>query len=182
MAKQIAGNVVEHVVNWELLLEWKILQNTLNPKKTQCRHLLYIMWDPLLCEQTYSPNGRAIADLYSPDTPDIHMGEWASANFQPCSHVHRLSNQKTRIASFGFWLESLCTWKNVNYLKVRSHCTFGLLTVMVLYCDFILLSTYLSTEYFPTTLLRCLMAFSFSNSSFIITCSHMPLEIKNYSH
>ena len=47
---------------------------------------------------------------------------------------------------------------------------------------YVIPTAYLSTEYFPISLLRCLMAFSFSNSSFIITCSHMPLEINKYNH
>lgn len=38
----------------------------------------------------------------------------------------------------------------------------------------------LSIEYLPMSFFRCLIAFSFSNSSFIITCSHMPHVKQNY--
>ena len=29
-------------------------------------------------------NGQVIGDLYSPDSFDTRLGEWASANVQPC--------------------------------------------------------------------------------------------------
>ena len=35
-------------------------------------------------EKSHSPNGRVICDLHSPDTFDTRLGEWASANVQPC--------------------------------------------------------------------------------------------------
>ena len=70
---------------------------TLNPEKTQWKHLLYIpnrfLLTNLLCEQTYlffsgavfltslhSPNGRVIENLHSPDTFDTRLGERANAN------------------------------------------------------------------------------------------------------
>ena len=34
--------------------------------------------------KTYSPNGRVIDDLRSPNTFDTRLGERASANVQPC--------------------------------------------------------------------------------------------------
>ena len=43
----------------------------------------------------YSPNGRVIDDLRSPDTFDTRLGERASANVTPCTSGDSMPNLKT---------------------------------------------------------------------------------------
>ena len=42
--------------------------------------------------------GRVIGDLYSPDSFDTRLGEWASVNVQPCCSLH--FNKTEKLYSF----------------------------------------------------------------------------------